>query len=159
MCLVNLHEILQAVIVCSPLLAEWSPESVVMEMPRGWKCFLNQRTGRKINKSELWMDFARRGKHGILPANHLLSFLFILQKCWSLTTWWHLKASPTARLTTLSCWTRRKEGSWSGPKTTSSLSTSSISGIIHRYKPMSDYSISPSGFCFFPKRKTLSDRL
>lgn len=40
-CLVNLYEILQAVIVCSPLLAEWSGERVVLEMLEGWKFFLN----------------------------------------------------------------------------------------------------------------------
>lgn len=61
------------------------------------------------------------------------SLFFLRQKCWSLTTWWHLKAWPTARLTTPSCWMRRREGSWSGPKTTSSLLTSSISETMSRY--------------------------
>lgn len=44
-CFIFFNVLSEPVIVCSPLLAEWSPERVVMEMPKGWKCFLDQRMG------------------------------------------------------------------------------------------------------------------
>lgn len=45
MCLGNLHEVLQAAIVRSPLLAERSGQRLVLEMLEGWKFFLNYRMG------------------------------------------------------------------------------------------------------------------
>lgn len=41
LCLVTLHDILHAIIVCSPLLAEQSGERVVLQVPEGWTFFLN----------------------------------------------------------------------------------------------------------------------
>lgn len=82
MCLVNLHEILQAVIVCSPLLAEWSPERVVMEMPKGWKCFLDQRMGflnsrQKENKQIRVVDGFCKKKETAFSACQPLLPLFL----------------------------------------------------------------------------------
>lgn len=81
MCLVNLHKIFQAVFVCSPLLAEWSPEHVVMEVPEGWKCFLDGflkwPTEWKSEWKQIWVidGFCKKKQRSYSACQPLLLFL------------------------------------------------------------------------------------
>lgn len=74
MCFVNLHEVLQAAIVCSPLLAERSGQRVVLETLEGWKFFLSYRMG--FSKLPMEIKQTHHSYRHVLLTKYLLLFSF-----------------------------------------------------------------------------------